>query len=175
MRFAISLLTVLAIASIIGTVLKQNEPYPNYIMQFGQFWFQTFEMLGLYDVYHSSWFLIILAFLILSTTLCIYRNTPLMLREMRSFREHATETSLRAFSHQAEYATALPADALSQRLGNYLQGQGFRARTGAPNPDGDILIAAKAGSYHRIGYILTHTAIVVICLGGLIDGNIPLK
>jgi cytochrome c biogenesis protein len=175
MRFAISLLTVLAIASIIGTVLKQSEPYANYIMQFGQFWFQTFEMLGLYDVYHSSWFLAILAFLILSTSLCIYRNTPLMLREMRSFREHATETSLRAFSHQAEYASTLPADALSQRLGHYLQGQGFRARIGAPNADGDILIAAKAGSYHRIGYILTHTAIVVICIGGLIDGNIPLK
>ncbi len=175
MRFAISLLTVLAIASIIGTVLKQNEPYPNYIMQFGQFWFQNFEMLGLYDVYHSGWFLTILAFLILSTSLCIYRNTPLMLREMRSFREHATETSLRAFSHQAEFATALPAETLSQRLGGYLQGQGFRAKFGPPNEAGDILIAAKAGSYHRIGYILTHTAIVAICLGGLIDGNIPLK
>ena len=175
MRFAISLLTVLAIASIIGTVLKQNEPYANYIMQFGQFWFQTFEILGLYNVYHSSWFLTILAFLILSTSLCIYRNAPLMLREMRSFREHATETSLRAFSHQAEFATSLPADSLSQRVGSYLQAHGFRAKTGTPNAAGDILIAAKAGSYHRIGYILTHTAIVVICLGGLIDGNIPLK
>ncbi len=175
MRFAISLLTVLAIASIIGTVLKQNEPYPNYIMQFGQFWFQFFEMLGLYDVYHSSWFLTILAFLILSTSLCVYRNTPLMLREMRSFREHATETSLRAFSHQTEFSTALPADALTHRLGKYLLGQGFRTKLGTPNEAGDILIAAKAGSYHRIGYILTHTAIVVICLGGLIDGNIPLK
>jgi cytochrome c biogenesis protein len=175
MRFAISLLTVLAIASVIGTVLKQNEPYPNYIMQFGQFWFQTFEMLGLYDVYHASWFLLILAFLILSTSLCLYRNTPLMLREMRSFREHATETSLRAFAHQAEYATALPAATLTHRLGNYLQGQGFRAKLGAPNEGGDVLIAAKAGSYHRIGYILTHAAIVVICLGGLIDGNLPLK
>lgn len=175
MRFAISLLTVLAIASIIGTVLKQNEPYSNYVMQFGQFWFQTFELLGLYDVYHSSWFLLILTFLILSTSLCIYRNTPLMLREMRSFREHATETSLRAFSHQAEYAAPLPVDTLRQQFGSYLQGQGFRARTGVPNADGDILIAAKAGSHHRIGYILTHAAIVAICLGGLIDGNIPLK
>lgn len=175
MRFAISLLTVLAIASVIGTVLKQNEPYPNYIMQFGQFWFQTFEMLGLYDVYHASWFLLILAFLILSTSLCIYRNTPLMLREMRTFREHATETSLRAFHHRAEYATGLPAATLTHRLGNYLQGQGFRAKLGAPNEAGDVLIAAKAGSYHRIGYILTHAGIVVICLGGLIDGNIPLK
>ncbi|WP_298618582.1 cytochrome c biogenesis protein ResB, partial [uncultured Zoogloea sp.] len=35
MRFAISLLTILGIASIIGTVLKQNEPYNNYLNQFG--------------------------------------------------------------------------------------------------------------------------------------------
>jgi len=35
MRFAVSLLTVLGIASILGTVLKQNEAYNNYIVQFG--------------------------------------------------------------------------------------------------------------------------------------------
>ena len=29
MRFAISLLTIVSIASVIGTVLKQNEPMPN--------------------------------------------------------------------------------------------------------------------------------------------------
>ncbi len=175
MRLAISLLTVLAIASIIGTVLKQSEPYPNYVIQLGQFWFQAFELLGLYDVYHSGWFLTILAFLILSTSMCIYRNTPLMLREMRSFREHATETSLRAFSHQQEYASTLPLDTLKSRIAGYLHGQGFRAKTGATTENGDVLIAAKAGSHHRLGYMLTHSAIVVICLGGLIDGNIPLK
>ena len=79
MRFAVSLLTILGIASIIGTVLKQNEPYANYVVQFGQFWFEFFERLGLYDVYHSVWFLAILLFLVISTTLCIYRNSPLML------------------------------------------------------------------------------------------------
>ena len=31
MRFAISLLTLISIASIIGTVLKQNEPMTNYV------------------------------------------------------------------------------------------------------------------------------------------------
>ena len=53
MRFAISLLTILGIASIIGTVLKQNEPYNNYLNQFGPFWFPIFEKLGLYAVYNS--------------------------------------------------------------------------------------------------------------------------
>ena len=106
MRFAVSLLTILGIASIIGTVLKQNEPYNNYIVQFGQFWFATFERLGLFDVYHSVWFLVILLFLVISTSLCIYRNTPSMLADMRAWREKVTASSLSMFSHQHAYAVS---------------------------------------------------------------------
>ena len=176
MRFAVSLLTVLAIASVVGTVLKQAEPYANYISQFGPFWFPVFEALGLYDVYHAAWFLAILSFLVLSTSLCIFRNGPAMLREMRNFREQATERSLQHIHHRAEYDfTAAPA-AVIERLTQYLHAQSFRFRTVARGENGDeTLIAAKAGSYHRAGYLLAHCGIVVICFGGLLDGNIPLK
>lgn len=170
MRFAISLLSVLAIASIIGTVLKQNEPYANYIIQFGQYWFTVFKWLGLYDVYHSPWFVVILTFLVLSTSTCIYRNLPSMLREMRSYREHANEQSLRHFQHFAEFTrTGNPASALMQ----YLDAQGYHYKQ--QQNDGNLLLAAKRGSANRLGYILTHSAIVFICIGGLIDSNIPLK
>ena len=174
MRFAVSLLTVLGIASIIGTVLKQNEPYTNYVIEFGQFWFGLFDLLGLFDVYHSVWFLLILLFLVLSTSLCIYRNTPGMLLELRSWRQHVTENSLRAFSHQAEYALLGSARETAQRLGAFLTGRGFRFKS-VPQSNGDLLIAAKAGSYQRLGYIFTHAAIVIICIGGLMDGNVPFK
>jgi cytochrome c biogenesis protein len=174
MRFAISLLTILGIASIIGTVLKQNEPYVNYVAQFGQFWFDIFEMLGLYDVYHAAWFLALLTFLVASTSLCIYRNTPIMLHELKTFREHATEKSLRAFGHQQEYAFGGNVDDVVKRLAAFLTVRGFRHRS-VPQANGDILLAAKAGSYQRLGYIFTHVAIVVICIGGLMDGNVPLK
>jgi cytochrome c biogenesis protein len=174
MRFAISLLTVLGIASIIGTVLKQNEPYANYMVQFGQFWFGFFEVLGLYDVYHSVWFLLILLFLVLSTGLCIYRNTPSMLRELRTFREHATENSLRSFAHQREFRISAPVDEVVSGLGDFLRARGFRYKT-VLQDNGSLLLAAKAGSYQRLGYILTHAAIVVICIGGLMDGNVPFK
>lgn len=173
MRFAVSLLTVLAIASIVGTVLKQAEPYPNYIAQFGPFWFPLFETLGLYDVYHAAWFLAILGFLVLSTSLCVLRNGPAMLREMRSFREQATERSLRHIQHRAEYAFEMPADKLLERVGAMLSAAGYRHRIQARGDD--ILVAAKAGSYHRAGYLFAHIGIVVICIGGLLDGNIPLK
>ena len=174
MRFAISLLTVLAIASIVGTVLKQNEPYNNYIVQLGTFWFEAFNLLGLYDVYHSSWFMLILIFLVASTSTCILRNTPSMLREMRIFKEHASETSLKSFAHRAEFDTALDETAAKKNIAMYLQAYGFKSRV-RQNASGDTLVAAKAGSTHRFGYILTHAAIVIICVGGLIDGNVPLK
>lgn len=171
MRFAISLLTVLAIASIIGTVLKQNEPYQNYIIQFGQYWFTVFEWMGLYDVYRTHWFVVILAFLVLSTGTCIYRNLPGMLLEMRSYREQASENSLRHFQHYAEFDTRnAPLDALTA----YLTAQGYRYKQRTLNEE-TTLLAAKTGSTNRLGYIFTHAAIVIICLGALLDSNLPLK
>ncbi|XZG70117.1 cytochrome c biogenesis protein ResB [Chitinibacteraceae bacterium HSL-7] len=169
MRFAIALLTVLAIASVIGTVLKQNEPYNNYRIEFGEFWFSFFEPLGLFDVYHSSWFLVLLVFLVLSITLCIWRQWPGMLRDIKSFRESAADKSLRAMPHHAESETPLDLE----RARDYLKQQGFRFRES--QSDGIVALAAKKGAGQRLGYLFAHTAIVVICVGGLIDGNLPLK
>ena len=173
MRFAISLLTLLAIASVAGTIVKQNEPYNAYLNQFGPFWFPIFEKLGLYSVYHAGWFLVVLTFLVISTTLCIVRQTGPMLREMRSYREHAREVSLSQFAHQRRMASALPPADAANRAEVYLQQAGFRARRN--DRDDGVLIAAKAGSWSRAGYFLAHTAIVMICVGGLFDGDLPLQ
>ena len=169
MRFAIGLLSLLAIASVIGTVLKQNEPYPGYLIEFGQFWFTAFDWLGLFDVYHSAWFLVILCFLVLSTSLCIWRNTPGFLHEMRGYREKASDASLAAMTHSAEFEGRLHAT----EVNDYLKAQGFKVRE-AQREDG-VLLAAKQGSANKLGYFLAHIALVVICIGGLIDGNVPLK
>ena len=170
MRFAIGLLTILSIASVIGTVLKQNEAYPNYAFEFGQFWFKAFEYLGLYDVYHSAWFLTILAFLVISTTLCIVRNGPVFLRDMKGFREKAAEGSLKAMKHSRELAVSLDE---AQAVALILQ-RGMRYKR-SERDDGSIVLAAKKGSGSKLGYFFAHIAMVVICIGGLMDGNLPLK
>lgn len=171
MRFAISLLTLIAIASIIGTVLKQNEPYASYLNQFGPFWFRAFELAGLYAVYNAPWFIGIMAFLVVSTSVCISRNAGGMIRQMTTFREGVRESSLRAMGHSAALSTALPSAEALGKAADYLRGQGYVMRR---SPDGGTL-AAKAGSANRIGYLLTHSAIVAICVGGLLDSNVPLQ
>src|SRR6185312_10620767 len=104
MRFAIALLVVLAIASIIGTVLTQDDPYPNYVNQFGPFWADIFRALGLFTVYSAWWFMLILGFLIVSISLCVIRNAPKMIADIKSWKAKVREGSLRAFHHKAAYS-----------------------------------------------------------------------
>ena len=94
MRFSISLLTVICIASIIGTVVRQHEPFPNYVNQFGPFWAEVFRAVDLYTVYGAWWFLLILAFLVLSTSLCIARNTPKILADLSQLQGAAARAGL---------------------------------------------------------------------------------
>ncbi|MGH8806835.1 MAG: cytochrome c biogenesis protein ResB [Noviherbaspirillum sp.] len=173
MRFAISLLTLIAIASVVGTVLKQNEPMPNYVNQFGPFWFEVFNMLGLYAVYSAWWFLLIMAFLVLSTTLCIVRNTPKMLKDMRSWRENVREQSLRNFHHKLEWSSAAPLPTFVQQVAQRVVDNGYKLKL--VDKGNGTLLAAKHGATNKWGYIFAHSAIVIICVGGLLDSDLPIR
>ena len=174
MRFAIALLTVICIASVIGTVIKQHEPAVNYTNQFGPFWADLFLALKLNAVYSAWWFLIILAFLVISTSLCILRNTPKFLADIRNYKENIREGSLKAFHHKAEGPLAQAPEAEAQRIGQMLAGGGWKVKLqerDTPTGKG-WMVAAKAGAANKIGYIAAHSAIVLICLGGLFDGDL---
>jgi len=176
MRFAIALLTVICIASAIGTVVKQGEPLVNYVDQFGPFWAEVFGALGLYRIYSSGWFLTILAFLVVSTSLCIARNTPKILADWRTHKEHIREQALQAFHHRATGVLAQPVDAAQAVVLRTLAQQGWSVKTQrreASLKDGaGVMIGARLGAANKLGYIAAHSAIVLICLGGLFDGDL---
>ncbi len=171
MNLAITLLVVISIAAIIGTVLQQNQPYNDYVFKFGPFWFEVFKRLGLYDIYGSVGFLILLGFLMLSTAVCVYRQAPGMIKDMKQFRLNVQQKSLRAFHHQQEWEVRSNVE--SSTLQKALKVYGYRSKL-ARDSDG-LTVAGMKGSVSRLGYLLSHIAIVVICVGGLIDGNVPLK
>jgi cytochrome c biogenesis protein len=173
MRFAISLLTIIAIASTIGTVMKQGEQMGNYVDKFGPFWFEVFNKLGLYEIYSAWWFLLILAVLILSTSLCVLRNAPKMIRDMKSWRESVREDSLRNFHHKAEWAAPLPRAALAAQSAARLADAGYAVKT--VDKGNATLVTAKKGAGNKFGYIFAHTAIIVILLGGMLDSELPIR
>jgi cytochrome c biogenesis protein len=177
MRFAISLLTVICIASIIGTVLKQHEPAGNYVNQFGPFWAQIFDTLSLPAVYSAWWFLLILAFLVTSTSLCIARSTPKIFADLKVYKEGMRAQSLKAFGHRAQSVMDGTPEHAATRVGQALVQGGWKVklqRRDTPEGEG-WMVAAKAGAANKFGYIAAHSAIVLVCLGGLLDGDLVVR
>lgn len=174
MRLAVHLLLFVAIASIIGTVLPQQEVYTDYLHQFGPFWFTVFGHLDLYDVYRCGWYMGIVAFLIISTTVCVLRNAPPMVREMRHVPsspsahflqkrpEHFTSTSAKAHGEILQFAVAA------------LRDFGYQARS-VQDTAGKTQLFAQKGRFYRIGYLLTHVGIILFCVGAIYNANLPLK
>lgn len=173
MNLAITLLVAIAIAAVIGTVVQQNQPYPDYMFKFGPFWFEMFRRLDLFNVYSATWFLLILGFLVLSTSVCVYRHIPAIWRDVKDYREYSHRAALQRLPHHSQFSSQLNRHdnlALITALLNK-----YRYRFKLRDENGTLLIAAKKGSGGRLGYIFSHLAIVVICIGGLMDGNLPLK
>jgi cytochrome c biogenesis protein len=173
MNLAITLLVAVAVASVIGTVLQQGQSYADYLIKFGPFWFEVFKALGLYDVYSATWFLAILAFLVLSTSVCVYRHAPVIWKDMTRFRERTQATSLRVLRNHRSWSLTLGGEDARAVAEHALRSRGYRVRTRRRGEG--WAVSAMKGRANRLGYLFTHIAIVVIGVGGLMDGNLPLK
>lgn len=132
----------------------------NYVNQFGPFWAQLFLALKLNAVYSAWWFLLILAFLVISTGLCVSRHAPKYLADIRTYKENIREQSLKAFGHRAEADVAGTTEEAAKRLvSNWFRAAGrvkLQQRDTAAGPGTGWMLAAKAGSANKLGYIAAH-------------------
>ena len=69
-KLTIVLLLSLAVTSIIGTLIPQNEDPQSYFKAFGGVLFQLFNLLDLFDMYHSLWFQLLIILLTANIIVC---------------------------------------------------------------------------------------------------------
>jgi cytochrome c biogenesis protein len=123
--------------------------------------------------------LLILAFLVISTSLCVSRHAPKYLADIRNYKENLREQSLKAFHHRAEADVAGSTEEAAKRIGQQLVSGGWKVkmqqRDTAAGPGTGWMLAAKAGAANKLGYIAAHCAIVLICIGGLFDGDLIVR
>jgi cytochrome c biogenesis protein len=96
-----------------------------------------------------------------------------MIADMRSWKDKVREGSLRAFHHKGEFSSSASRTEVTSRLSALMGESGYAYRL--KDAEGATLIAAKRGAFTKLGYIFAHLAIVVICLGGLLDSNLPIR
>jgi cytochrome c biogenesis protein len=96
---------------------------------------------------------------------------------VRSYKENIREQSLKAFGHRAEADLKESPEAAAHRIGQLLVGAGWKVRLQQRDTPSGVgwMVAAKAGAANKLGYIAAHSAIVLVCLGGLMDGELIVR
>jgi len=76
LKLTIFLFILIAIISIIGTLIMQNATRSEYIQRYGISLYEVLNFFNLFDMYHSWWFSAILLLLVINLITCSMNRLP---------------------------------------------------------------------------------------------------
>jgi cytochrome c biogenesis protein len=167
-KLAIWILILLAVTSILGTVIQQNQPPETYRQVYEDWAYNLMDRVNLFDMYHSWWFLLLLCLFILNLTCCTIDRLPRVIRTVRKPKltlDDATEKSF-PLTERWKIKGDIP-----RRVEDY---KAALARVfAAPKvteADGVVHLYAEKGVFTRFSAYATHAGIVIVFIGAII-GN----
>jgi cytochrome c biogenesis protein len=170
MPVAVSLLCLVALASMIGTLLVQNREEDFYIANLGPTWYKIFNALDFFDMYSSWWFLTIMTLLVLSVSASLLRHGPRfwhLAKPLRAMRPWPKKSDGGFMLHSPLAGDPEATEGVLRRLG-FSEFQ----RT---EEHGKPLLLARQGRFSKYGFFLVHGGVVFICIGGLITSQLGFR
>jgi cytochrome c biogenesis protein len=162
MRIALTLLFLLSVAAIPGSLLPQRGIDPSKVLQFysaHRGWAPVLDRLQLFDVFESVWFGAIYCLLFVSLVGCILPRSYAHFRAMRAA-PPAAPRNLRRLPVHASFRTGAPAGEALDAAGRRLKGRRFRTTSGADAAGG--WVAAEKGYLRETGNLIFHLALLGI-------------
>jgi cytochrome c biogenesis protein len=167
LKLTITLLILLAVLSIIGTLISQNAPRAEYIQRYGTDLYHVLDFFNLFDMYHSWWFSAILLLLVINLIACSIQRLPGILTQV--FREPDTDglkdSMLKALPYVEKVRISNPTER-EKDIQSYLK-RWFK-NPNRIDAESAITLYSEKGRLSRLGVPITHLSILIILIGGLI-------
>ncbi|MBW1693032.1 MAG: cytochrome c biogenesis protein ResB [Deltaproteobacteria bacterium] len=156
----------IALTSVIGTLIPQNQNPDAYFRAYGEFFFKLFNVLGIFDMYHSWWFQCLIILLTTNVIVCsinrfsatwkivFVKNPPFNLSRFRKLDQQEAFTNQNKISDLKKIYEPF----IAKRFGY--------TRT-EPTEKGFCIFAEKQ-RWTRFGVYTVHLSIVLLLLGGLV-------
>ena len=165
LKLTISLLIILAVVSIFGTVIPQRLADSQYLKHYPEGLFRVVKFLGVFDLYHAWWFRLLLVLLILNLIFCSlerfprawrFISTPKAWLDREAFSKHPLSDDFQVPSKKIPLE-----EAVSIISGNLKHSQ-------ITEKAGNTVIFSERGRISRLGVYITHLSVIVILAGALI-------
>lgn len=165
-KLALFTLITLAVTSIIGTIIPQNEPMSVYVQEFGSTWATIFKYLNIPDMYNSYWFLSFLVLFSINLTVCSIDRIPNVFRVLKKDQLKIDIGRLAKGRNRHEFSSSVGASKVVGLLPSLMQNNGWKTATA--ERDGGTLYFSEKGGWTRFGVYIVHVSILIIFLGAII-------
>ncbi len=165
LKLTITLLILLAVVSIFGTVIPQRLADSQYLKHYPETLFHVMNFLGMFDLYHAWWFRMLLVLLIVNLIFCSIERFPKAWRFFSSPRKWLDRDEIKQFPLREEFSVSAGKVVLpdaAERVSSLLKHAERMER------DGRIGLFHESGKISRLGVYITHLSVIIIILGALI-------
>ena len=181
-RFAVVLITLLALAGLVGMLVRQfpvtaaDDParYAAELAVMQAAWgglpagsliVDAFDVFGLFSVFSTPWFLLLMTVLVISIVCCTLDRTPRLWRSVSHVR---VEQPAAFFDPAREHRAVLEAgeDDVAAVQEAFRRRHFRRQRTVAA--DGATFVYGDRNQYQKLATLLTHAGLVLFLAGGAV-------
>ncbi len=191
-RFAVLLIILLAIAGLVGTLVRQfpaaalHDPalYAEQVAEMHRRWdaiaplgmpigpamVDLFESLGFFRVFSSAWFLLLVAVLVVAIVCCTLDRTPRLWRGVRvvHVRQPATFFDVRLPDRAVMEHASLTPDAMAV----ILRRRRYRVRMERAEDGAVTWVYGDRNQYFKMATLLTHLGLILFLAGGALTAAI---
>ncbi|MCK5544046.1 MAG: cytochrome c biogenesis protein ResB [Desulfobulbaceae bacterium] len=166
-KLALFTLIILAIASIIGTVIQQNQSPEFYVKQFGSSTAKLFQILDIPHMYDSWWFISLLVLLSLNLIVCTLDRFPFLWRMATRDNLATPYETLKKMVFKKTFFTKSSPSEIADTVDSIMEDSGWLPEKTYSKKDGTLFFSQK-GRWTRLGLIAIHVSILVIFMGAMI-------
>jgi len=165
-RLTVVLLLSLAVTSIVGTVIPQNQSPAAYFHEYGEIFYKIFSVLNIFDMYHSWWFQVLLLMLTINIIVCSLNRLSTTWKIVSVKIPPFNVSKFRSLSNKEEFTSNRSPEDLKNKYEQAASKKFGYWR--AEQTDKGFCIFAEKGRWTRLGVYTVHLSVILLLFGGLI-------
>jgi len=165
-KLTVVLLLSLAATSIVGTIIPQNENPAAYFRAYGEFVYKLFDLLGIFDMYHSWWFQFLILLLTINIVVCSIDRLSATWKIVFVKNPKFNLSRFRKLSQKEVFDKKQKPKELAKVYEPFISKHfGY---TRAEETDKGLCVFAEKWRWTRFGVYTVHLSVVLLLIGGLI-------
>jgi cytochrome c biogenesis protein len=165
-KLAIVLLILISAASILGTLIPQQEAAGPLVSRLSPGLANVLRGLQLFNIYHSAWFMILMALLALNLTVCSLDRFPMAWKRFRQGSEPDREDLFEKIPADQVALKETPLAEEADRLERLLRKKA--GRVGRKDAAGRSCLYGEKGAYSYFGVYIIHASVLIMMAGVMI-------